>query len=422
MGLVESKRDSVTSEAQLGEALVEGSAQGIAQTIAAGVEYIRPFVAVAAALLMSCAGPPRQSATPLYESVMLEQAGDAGVHMYRIPAMTVARDGTVVIAFDARNKSKDDLPGDIDVVVRRSSSMGRTWSTAQRVVDFDGDIGGGDASLLTDRDTGRIFLFYTYAPPGVGVFQSNADRDSTSVRTQHPHVIWSDDNGRTWEGPRNLIAEIKPEGARGMFATSGHGIQLSEHSPAPSRLLQPYAWLDGEGAMHAGNAYSDDHGRTWRMSPSIGAGLDESKAVELADGRVMQNIRPFRDGTSRLVAMSRDGGITFDAPVPDETLVDPRNNADIIRVHPDTATDSREAQMLLFSNTANAGKRVDLTVRLSCDSGRTWPVAKVLHPGPAMYSTMVRLPDGTFGILYENGVDGGMTFARFSLAWLDGNC
>ena len=382
------------------------------------MKRLRFLCAVAAAVLSGCAGHPTRSAAPLFESVKLEQAGEAGVHTYRIPAMTVARDGTLVVAFDARNQSAGDLPGDIDILVRRSSDLGRTWSAAQRVVDFAGGIGGGDASLLTDRDTGRIFLFYAYAPPGVGLFKSNSDRDPASVRTQHPHVIWSDDAGRTWEGPRNLIADIKPEGARGMFATSGHGIQLSAYSPAPGRLLQPYAWLDGNGAMHAGNAYSDDHGKTWRMGPSIGRGLDENKAVELADGRVMQNIRAFRDRTSRLVATSRDGGITFDGAVPDATLVDPRNNADIIRVHPDAAPAAHDARMLLFSNTANAGRRVDLTVRLSCDSGQTWPVARVLHPGPAMYSTMVRLPDGTFGIFYENGNGEGMTFARFNLAWL----
>ncbi len=371
--------------------------------------------------LATHASTPAPSA-PLFESVKLEQAGDAGVHTYRIPAMTVANDGTVVVALDARNDSKGDLPGNIDVMVRRSSDLGRSWSPARRVADFDGGYGAGDSSLITDRATGRIFMFYSYGPPGIGLFQSKAERDPASVKTTHPHLLWSDDHGRTWQGPRNLIADVKPEGATGMFATSGHGIQLSAHSAAPGRLLQPFAWLDGKGRMHAGNAYSDDHGQSWRMGASIGTGLDENKAVELADGRVMQNIRAFQHGTRRLVATSRDGGIRFDGVSADEALVDPRNNADVIRAYPDAAPDSREAQMLLFSNTANAGKRVDLTVRLSCDSGRTWPVAKVLHPGPAMYSTMARLPDGTFGIFYENGNDAGLTFARFNLAWLGAGC
>jgi sialidase-1 len=376
--------------------------------------------------LIGCAAAPRQSRAPwapLIERIALEQSGDAGVHTYRIPALAVANDGTLIAAFDARNDSPNDLPGNIDVMVRRSRDLGRSWTPARRVVDFDSGRGGGDPSLLVDRVTGRVFLFYEYAPTGTGIFRSNADRDSASTGTVHPHVIWSDDSGATWNGPRDLIAAIKPAGATGMFATSGHGIQLSARSPAPGRLLQPYAWLDAERRMHAANAYSDDHGATWRLGASIGTGLDENKAVELDDGRVMQNIRAYEKTRShRWVAISRDGGITFDPAVEEPQLPDPRNNADVIRVAPDAPAGSREARMLLFSNTADETRRVNLTVRLSCDSGRSWPVSKVVHAGPAMYSVMTRLPDGTIGMLYENGAAQGLTFVRFDLAWLGGGC
>ena len=387
--------------------------------------FVPPAIASLVVVLGACVAPrgtPSPS-TPLFERVALEQRGDDGVHTYRIPALAVANDGTLIAAFDARNDSPNDLPGNIDVVVRRSRDLGRTWSPARRVVDFDGGFGGGDPSLLVDRVTGRVFLFYEYAPPGKGLFSSNADRDSTSALTVHPHVIWSDDHGATWQGPRNLIASLKPLFATGMFATSGHGIQLSPRSPAPGRLLQPFAWLDAQRRMHAANAYSDDHGATWKLGPSIGTGLDENKAVELDDGRVMQNIRAFeKTRTHRLVAHSRDGGVTYGPAVEEPQLPDPRNNADVIRVAPDAPAGSREARMLLFSNTASESSRVDLTVRLSCDSGRSWPVSKVVHAGPAMYSTMARLPDGTIGMLYENGAAQGITFVRFDLAWLGGRC
>ena len=375
---------------------------------------------------LGCAAVPRPSpgpSVPVFERVVLEQSGDAGVHTYRIPALAVATDGTLIAAFDARNDSPKDLPGNIDVMVRRSRDLGRSWTPARRVVDFDAGRGGGDPSLLVDRVTGSVFLFYEYAPPGTGLFKSNADRDSASTGTVHPHVIWSDDHGVTWQGPRDLIASLKPAGATGMFATSGHGIQLSARSPAPGRLLQPYAWLDAERRMHAANAYSDDHGATWRLGASIGTGLDENKAVELDDGRVMQNIRAYeKTRTHRLVAFSNDGGITFGPAVEEPQLPDPRNNADVIRVAPDAPPGSREARILLFSNTADEGRRANLTVRLSCDAGRTWPVSKVVHAGPAMYSVMARLPDGTIGLLYENGAAQGITFVRFDLAWLGGDC
>lgn len=387
------------------------------------LRHVRSLVAVS---LLGCATAPRASrapSEPIFERVALEQSGDAGVHTYRIPALAVAKDGTLIAAFDARNDSPSDLPGNIDVMVRRSRDLGRRWSAARRVVDFDSGRGGGDPSLLVDRVTGRVFLFYEFAPAGTGIFRSNADRDSASTGTVHPHVLWSDDDGATWQGPRDLTAAIKPAGATGMFATSGHGIQLSARSPAPGRLLQPYAWLDAERRMHAANAYSDDHGATWTLGASIGTGLDENKAVELDDGRVMQNIRAYeKTRTHRIVAMSRDGGITFGAPAEDPQLPDPRNNADIIRVSPDAPARSREAKMLLFSNTADEARRANLTVRLSCDSGTEWPASHVVQEGPAMYSVMARLPDGTFGMLYENGAARGLTFVRFDLAWLGHDC
>jgi sialidase-1 len=379
----------------------------------------RTLVALALALSACSHVTRKQAAAPLFERLALEQSGDAGVHTYRIPALAVANDGTLIAAFDARNDSPNDLPGNIDVMVRRSRDLGRSWSAARRVVDFDSGRGGGDPSLLVDRITGRVFLFYEYAPAGMGIFKSSADRDSSSTTTVHPHVIWSDDAGATWQGPRDLTASLKPAGATGMFATSGHGIQLSARSPTPGRLLQPSAWLDTERRMHAANAYSDDHGATWRLGTSIGTGLDENKAVELADGRVMQNIRAYeKTRTHRLVAISRDGGVTFGPVTEDPQLPDPRNNADIIRVAPDAPAGSRDAQMLLFSNTADETRRVNLTVRLSCDSGKSWPVSKVVQQGPAMYSVMARLPDGTFGMLYENGNAEGIAFVRFDLAWV----
>ena len=166
-------------------------------------------------LVMGCTSAPSESA-PLFERIALEQAGDAGVHTYRIPALVVTRDGTLIAAFDARNDSSGDLPGNIDVMVRRSSDLGRTWSPATRAVNFDGGRGGGDPSLLLDRSTGRVFLFYLFAPAGIGIFSSNADRHPDSPGTTHPHVLWSDDSGATWQGPRNLIGRIKPEGADGL--------------------------------------------------------------------------------------------------------------------------------------------------------------------------------------------------------------
>jgi sialidase-1 len=62
-----------------------------------------------------------------------------------------------------------------------------------------------------------------------------------------------------------------------------------------------------------------------------------------------------------------------------------------------------------------------MTIRMSEDEGETWPIWRVLHEGPAAYSCLAVLRDGTIGVLYERGQRGAyerITFARLDLAWL----
>ena len=64
-----------------------------------------------------------------------------------------------------------------------------------------------------------------------------------------------------------------------------------------------------------------------------------------------------------------------------------------------------------------------MTVWLSYDEHRSWPVRKLIHSGPAFYSNMARSADGTVVLIY--GRDGAHRsnparnmIARFNLEWL----
>jgi sialidase-1 len=75
---------------------------------------------------------------------------------------------------------------------------------------------------------------------------------------------------------------------------------------------------------------------------------------------------------------------------------------------------------ILLANAASANHRVKMTVRLSLDDGKTWPVAKLLHAGPTAYSDLAVLPEGTICRLYEAGKKSPyetITLARFPLEW-----
>lgn len=74
-------------------------------------------------------------------------------------------------------------------------------------------------------------------------------------------------------------------------------------------------------------------------------------------------------------------------------------------------------------------ERKNVTIHVSQDDGRTWPARKLLQAGPSAYSDLAVLPDGTVLCLYENGKPGDtrrngdwayarLTLARFNLDWL----
>lgn len=383
------------------------------------------------ALALLAAGTPaahtagRQAAdqqTVLASGALVSQdiatAGTGSPH-YRIPALTTTVEGTLIAAYDAR-PTLADLPGNLGIVLRRSTDGGATWQPQQVIRKDPAPKGYGDPSLLVDRETGRIFLFYA-ASVNQGFFGSATGNDESDPNVLQADYSYSDDDGLTWKHER-ITAEIKNPAWAGMFAASGEGIQL-RHGKYAGRLIQQYA-IRHNGANYAVSAYSDDHGATWRMGTPVGPGGDENKTVELSDGRIMLNnrSRPYRT-----VAYSTDGGVTYTPFQQDTELPDPANNGSIARFAPNVPASHPRASWLMFSNTATTGSRSNLTVRLSCDNGRNWPVRKTVEAGSAAYSTLTPLSDGTaanprVGLLWERDNYRHITYSSFDLRWLAGVC
>ncbi|GAA6527674.1 exo-alpha-sialidase [Intrasporangium sp. DVR] len=344
----------------------------------------------------------------------LDHTGD-GYPVYRIPALTTSTEGTLLAAYDGR-PNYGDVPNNIALVLRRSTDNGTTWQDRQVVRYEPGKPGFGDPSLVTDRQTGRIWLFHA-ASINQGYFGSSTGNDDSDPNVLHADVSWSDDDGLTWEH-RRLTSEVKDPRWAGLFAASGEGIQITR-GPHRGRLVQQYA-VRYQGGNWAASLISDDHGETWRFGKLLGPGMDENKVVELSDGRLMLNSRAA--GGYRKVAFSNDGGETWSGLHADDELIDPQNNGSIIRYDAEAAPSSPDASKLLFSNTATQSGRRNLTIRQSCDNGVTWPIRKVVEPGAAEYSTLTPLGDGQFGLLYERGGYQHISFARFGDDWIDGVC
>jgi sialidase-1 len=318
--------------------------------------------------------------------------------------------GTLLAFAEGRRTSAGDS-GDVDLVVKRSRDGGETWSSLQVVGDNGPNTFGNPCPVL-DRRTGTIWLLTTQ---NLG---SDHEKDIVAGTSQAGRTVWvmkSDDDGVTWSSPTDITGSVKQAGWTWYATGPGAGVQTRDN-----RLVIPANHAEaGSGISRSHIIFSDDSGRTWKVGASADPGTNESQVVELADGRLMLNMRnhPPKPENFRMVATSDDRGRSWSTASPDRTLIEPPAQASLLRL---TTARPQDRNRLLFANPASA-RRERMTVRLSYDEGNSWPVSRIIHDGPAAYSSLVVLPDRSIGLLFERGDRSPyerITFARFTLEWL----
>lgn len=340
--------------------------------------------------------------------------GQEGYHTFRIPSAVVTTNGTLLAFCEGRKLGAGDA-GDVDLVLKRSRDLGRTWQGMQTVWN-DGAHTCGNPCAVVDRDTGTIWLLLTW---NRGDDTEPRIIAGTSRDTRRVFVTASTDDGATWALPREITANVKPTNWTWYATGPGAGIQI-ERGPHRSRLVIPCDHIEtGTRRYFSHVIHSDDHGQTWNLGGSSPRDqVNECEVVELSGQRLMLNMRNYdRSQRTRQIAVSDDGGLTWNDQRQAPELVEPICQASIRRW---TWAGNDEAGRLLFSNPAST-KREKMTIRVSRDDGQTWPQLRVLHARPSAYSCLVVLPDGTAGCLYERGDKSPyetIVFARFGLNWV----
>ena len=366
------------------------------------------------------------SAEPLLEKVDVFPANMNGIARYRIPGIVVTPKGTVLAYSEARRNSSSDW-GEIEIHLRRSTDGGKTWEAGRHIAHHgtrkEGNPhkkkDGGEKEqtvnnpvAIVDRDTGAIEFLYC-------------------INYARCYAMRSTDDGLTWSTPVDVTATFEPFRKHydwKVIATGpGHGIQLKS-----GRLVVPIWLAYGKEGDHAPSAaatiYSDDHGKTWIAGdlavPNEGefGNPNETMLAELSDGRVMLVTRSVSKPNRKIITLSPNGAKGWSKPTFHDQLWEPICMASIT-AHPS------QSGTLVYSNPhtlklnadgketpAGRGKRENISIKLSRDDGKTWPVSKTLDAGPSAYSDLAVLTDGTVLCLWETKND--IQCARFNLEWI----
>ncbi len=339
-------------------------------------------------------------------------SGRDGYHTYRVPSIIVTTKGTVLAFCEGRKHSSNDSR-DIDLLVKRSTDGGRTFSRQQIVCD-DGANTCGNPCGVVDRTTGTVWMLMSH---NLGTDNVKTIINETSQSTRAVWVTKSIDDGRTWSKTVDITSTAKNPNWTWHATGPGNGIQLE-----CGRLVIPcnhyMKGKDKRGYSHI--VYSDDHGKTWLTGGTAGPRTDECTVAELSDGQLLLNMRNYnRSVRARVTATSSDRGDTWSKVMHEPTLIEPVCHASLQSYEINGKNGCKRD--LLFSNPAQEIGREKMTVRLSRDDGKTWPVAKLLYAGPSAYSCLAVLPDGDILCFYERGEKTAyetITLARFGLKWL----
>jgi len=345
----------------------------------------------------------------LPQKKMLFERGMNGCNTYRIPALVTTTQGTLIACSDARLQSGRDLPNNIHTVIRRSTDGGNTWGDLTPIFTPVAGEGTADPCLVVDRETGRIWCAITWSKD-VGWYNSQPGYGADSF---HNYLIYSDDDGVNWSEAMDITASVKAEEWISTWFSPGAGLQTQS-----GRLLIPYSAAHSRAQVYSYAVISDDHGKTWQRVGPMGADTNENMVSQLENGKLICNMRSTAGLNQRAISHSTDDGNSWSPLQHDPNLIEPVCQASTFTIPAAKTPDGRE--WLLFCNPAGK-KRENLTIKVSFDGGKSWPLGRLIHAGPTAYSCMTSVDENAIGLLYECGESAsyeGIRYAHIPLQWL----
>ena len=365
-------------------------------------------------------GNPKHSVTIFLSEGTVLMPMDKGSLHYRIPAITATKDGKrLVVLTDDRKQSQADLPNHCYVVAQYSDDYGKTWSdplTVAGTAETGGNYGHGDASIVTDRNTGNIIgIMTSCAEYGHGFFAGTAEEPPLWK------TIVSKDGGVTWSVPKNHTASLfgaacdneKTKTWKSGFSGSGAALQKRDGT-----LVSSFVNRETDNSQNFYFFMSKDGGENWYVSGTSGTkAADEPKTLERNNGDLAISVRA---SGYNYYNVTSDNGQTWHNPSQTRFTTGISGNACDGEYMVWCSTLEGNPWNIALQTLPNSGSRENVSIALSTDEGETFGNPKTICPRGSCYSATVVLPDGSLGVYYEeNGVSDAfvMRFVRFSLDW-----
>lgn len=363
---------------------------------------------------------------------------DNGSRVYRIPAMIVADDGSIVVACDKRYNSHTDIGAGhvIDIVVRRSTDGGKTWSAPVTIAKGlgtadDAKCGYGDPSLVKGKD-GKLYCLFVAG--NIGYFYGQK-RIAMSTST---------DNGVTWSSnestpPIDLLESGRLKnyntvgeagfGLYDYFVTSGRGLYIPDDDilmyliPAQTMTSATEHTSDSQDYIF----YSRDGGESWYFSESpMVQGGDEAKIIQMNDGSLFGSIRkggPRRFNTATYTCNDDGKTLSFDFGTQwenNQLYQSSQNNQDILYYQRETT----EGKTDVIFHSITTGNHVNFKLYYSTDQGQNWTEFLNVQTKGTRYVTMDKNPaNGSLYLFFEdqslNSAGGYTDYNHYPLNFLE---
>lgn len=332
---------------------------------------------------------------------------------YRIPAMVVTRRGSILAACDRRYGNDYDLGNHrIDVVLRRSTNNGRTWSKPLTIAAGDGQtdygFGYGDPALVETR-TGRIICLMA------------AGSTSFWYGMKHVAMTYSDDDGKTWSPVRDITTTAFTDMVKGthnapgvfsFFTTSGKGLCVERGGSEAGRVMFLVDCKVDNAQSPETNfmLYSDDNGDTWTLGPDVVyANANEAKLEQMNDGSLIASVRQSGNrGFNRASYDPATGTTVWGQQYSEQALWQAvGHNEDILYYSRST---KGQPDIMLHTLAPTSWHR-DIRLFMSADEAKTWNEVMRIQPNGSRYATMARLKNGDVAILFEDySLDKGINY------------